>query len=92
MDWIICYDIASNRRRSKVAKILLDHGDRLQESVYLCRMPEARMAELRGRIASKIDPKTDAVGIFRRCAACRPAGSELGRPREIETPRATVHG
>lgn len=32
--WLICYDIADDRRRDRVASWLLRHGNRVQESVF----------------------------------------------------------
>ena len=36
MLYLICYDIASPRRRRKLADVLLDYGARVQKSAYEC--------------------------------------------------------
>ena len=36
MLYLIYYDIASPRRRKKLADVLLDCGDRVQKSAYEC--------------------------------------------------------
>ena len=43
MLYLICYDIASPRRRKKLADVLLDCGDRVQKSAYECDLPPAPM-------------------------------------------------
>lgn len=47
--WMICYDIADNRRRTQVAHWLADQGaERTQESVFECWL-EPRAATQAGR-------------------------------------------
>ena len=46
----VCYDIANTRQRTKVARVLLEYGRRLQYSVFeVCLEPED-LPELRRRI------------------------------------------
>ena len=40
---LVCYDITSDKLRSKIDKCMKDFGVRLQYSLYLCRM-DARSA------------------------------------------------
>jgi len=35
---IVCYDITSNRLRSKIDKCMKDFGIRIQFSIFLCRL------------------------------------------------------
>ena len=32
--YVVCYDVLDDRRRQKIAKILLDYGTRVQKSVF----------------------------------------------------------
>ena len=40
MLYIVCYDIADERRRTRVAGTLLDYGRRLEESVFAVNLDE----------------------------------------------------
>lgn len=40
MRFLVCYDIADDRRRDRMAKALLDYGARIQESVFLAELDD----------------------------------------------------
>ena len=69
---IVCYDIASNRLRSKIDKCMKDLGTRIQFSVFLCRLDAEGVKRCRGRLmevlekfACEKEPE-DSVIIFER--------------------------
>jgi len=47
---IVCYDIASNKLRLKLCKTLKDFGQRLQFSVFLCRLEDEGVEYMRDRL------------------------------------------
>ena len=85
MLYFVCYDIASDRRRARVAKELLNFGVRVQESVFECDLASAgRLRELRKRLGRLVDASEDSVRLYRVCAGCAGEreimGLDLGRP------------
>ena len=40
MQYVICYDIADDGRRGRVASTLLDFGTRVEESVFVAQLDE----------------------------------------------------
>lgn len=93
MLYIICYDIACDRRRKKLADLLLDHGDRIQESAFECDLRDDRTVErLLARAARLVDPAADTVRCYRICAACVGAGVRLGKDRRPQKGAALVLG
>lgn len=58
---LIAYDIADDRRRTRVANYLSAHGDRLQFSVFIVDCRPARLIRVRAQLAKLIDPKEDSV-------------------------------
>lgn len=58
---IICYDIAHDRRRSRVAKTLQKYGDRLQYSVFVVDSSPAKLIRLKDEITEIIDLAEDSV-------------------------------
>ena len=79
MLYFVCYDIASPKRRKKLADVLLDYGARVQKSAYECDLKtDARLRELLTRARPHVDPKTDTLRVYRVCAACRGEGTAMG--------------
>ena len=48
--WVIAYDSWSNKRRRKLAKLLEGYGERLQWSVFECRLQPHQLRRLRQRL------------------------------------------
>ncbi len=76
--YLISYDIPDDRRRQKVANLLLDYGSRVQGSVFEVWLTARLHRELRKRLAPLIDREADSVRVYRLCAACRGEVVELG--------------
>lgn len=70
MTVIIAYDIASDRRRVRLATSLEGWGYRLQESVFQLRLDSAELDEVRAMIEETIKAADDVVHIYPLCAAC----------------------
>ena len=80
MFYVVAYDIGNDRRRTKVAKILEDFGDRAQYSVFEMDLDHLeRLGELRRRLESAIDPATDGVRMYFLCKGCRDKATLLGQ-------------
>lgn len=47
MNYIITYDIASNKIRKKIAEILSEYGIRIQYSVFECKLTNREKDELK---------------------------------------------
>ena len=66
---LVTYDVATTsragqRRLSRVAKICLDFGQRVQNSVFECQLPPDRFAELRHRLLATYDPQEDSLRFY----------------------------
>lgn len=66
---LVAYDVATStpkgaRRLRRVAKICLDYGQRVQNSVFECKLDPGRYIELKQRILNEIDPATDSIRIY----------------------------
>lgn len=67
---LVSYDIPDDRRRTKLAHTLKDFGERVQYSVFECRLEETQLSSLRSRVAHLVDPEEDSVRFYRLCAEC----------------------
>lgn len=79
MQYVITYDIADERRRSRLANALLDFGRRIEESVFLAAVDEELAEQMRGRIRSLVEPSEDCVHLFSLCSACSARTEVFGR-------------
>jgi CRISPR-associated protein Cas2 len=70
MRFVICYDIADDRRRERAATALLDFGPRIQESVFLATLDEALLERMTERLGKIVDEVEDKVHIFAMCSEC----------------------
>lgn len=59
--YLVCYDIADDRRLAKVAKTMKGFGDRVQFSVFECQLTKADLVRCRAVLGSIIDHKKDQV-------------------------------
>jgi CRISPR-associated protein Cas2 len=78
MEMIVAYDIADARRLSRVAKILLDFGFRVQKSVFYVEITDFQLKRLRALIETEIDPVEDGVKYFPLCKRCADADFVIG--------------
>jgi CRISPR-associated protein Cas2 len=72
MFYIVTYDISDDRRRTKVANILEDFGDRVQYSVFEMELERAEQVdEMRARLEQVIDVQSDGIRIYFLCQGCQ---------------------
>lgn len=78
--WVIAYDSPSDKRRRKLAKVLEGYGERLQRSVFECRLHPHQLKRLRTILAgiAMADDSIRLWSIPRRA----PAAEQLGRHSE----------
>lgn len=66
---LVTYDVqtdtlAGQRRLRKVARLCMDYGQRVQNSVFECVLTEVQLAELRHKLESAIDTINDSIRIY----------------------------
>lgn len=71
MDILVTYDVdntestAGARRLRRVAIACKDFGQRVQYSVFECRVNQAQLETLRARLLNIIDPEVDSLRIYK---------------------------
>jgi CRISPR-associated protein Cas2 len=78
VQYIICYDIADDGRRNRLASALLDFGARVQESVFTATLDEELAQRMLERIAKTIDGYWDRIHVFSLCQSCGPRTLVMG--------------
>ena len=78
MHYLVCYDIADDRRRRRLARLLEGFGDRLHESAFALTLRPAQLSRLFRRIPAMIDEHADRVAVYPLCARDHPDIVHLG--------------
>ncbi|WP_455566605.1 CRISPR-associated endonuclease Cas2 [Porphyromonas gulae] len=89
---LVAYDISSNRRRRKVARILEQCGVRINKSVFICSLRELTMDKLVEAVTSQT-AKRDKVFFLPLCQHCYTAAWMSGHPTPPKSrrKRLTIH-
>ena len=67
---VVTYDITDDRRRLHVSDELENFGARVNFSVFECHLEAESLADLKQRLAEKIDSSEDNVRYYVLCDAC----------------------
>lgn len=67
---LVTYDVntetaAGRKRLRKVAKICVNHGQRVQNSVFECLLDAAQYVTFKAELTALIDPETDSLRFYR---------------------------
>ena len=67
--YVISYDVREPKRLRKVAKHLQSYGERIQYSVFRCRLTERDLERLRWELIKMME-KEDGLLVIGLCARC----------------------
>jgi len=70
MIYMVCYDISNPKRLGKVAKVLENHGMRIQKSFFQCEMNKENMINLKNKLLKIINRRKDSLFIYPLCEDC----------------------
>jgi len=70
MQYIIAYDIKSDKRRNEVAQYLSKKGRRIQKSVFCCDTSKNEIRLIVEELKRIVDSGTDICHIWRHCGEC----------------------
>jgi len=82
--YVVAYDISSDRRRTKVHKILCGFGQWTQFSLFECFLTEKQLLSLRRRLDGQLKPDEDSVRFYPLCAACQSRVETVGGEKPEE--------
>lgn len=94
MQLLITYDVATSteggeRRLRRVAKVCLDYGQRVQNSVFECEVDPARLVELKARLLKIIDLEHDSLRFYNLGADWNRRVEHLGAKSSFD-PKGTL--
>ena len=79
MKYLVTYDIANDKRRTKLADILSEYGARVNYSVFEIELNETKKERLLTEITLKklINKKYDSLRFYHLCENCVPKSFEI---------------
>jgi len=88
--FVIAYDIADNKRRAKIARLMESMGARVQGSVFEAYLDLKELEELMKKAGRIIEKKNDSLRFYRICEACRGKILTMGQGRVNQPPDVMV--
>lgn len=71
MHVVVAYDVEDDKRRERVAEVLLNYGTRVQKSVFECVLRREEWIVLRRRLEGLIRPGEDSLCFYFLCSGCQ---------------------
>ena len=89
MQVLVCYDVSTTspegrRRLRRVARVCLDFGQRVQQSVFECTVDEADLTRLRAQLLDEINLVEDSLRLYRLIGKFEDVVESYGRDRRID--------
>ncbi len=80
--WLICYDIANNKRRYYVDKTLQGYGTRIQQSAFECLVTDTELGVLQSQLKQHIN-QDDLINYYPMCQWCQAKRQGQGQAEHI---------
>lgn len=83
-DYLVSYDVETTtregrRRLRRVARVCEDYGQRVQLSVFECRLDDTLFETFLSRVTAEVNGQVDSLRIYRLLAARSVAVRVIGR-------------
>lgn len=80
--YLVSYDVASDRLRSRIARMLEGYGKRVQYSVFECDLSERRYKELYAKLLQLTEGMEDGnICVYYICKSCEGKKRLIGVPK-----------
>lgn len=90
--WVVAFDVSDDRRRTKMARLLEAHGERVQKSVFELVLTARELEGVLGqaRAAARFDADVDKLRVYSLCPACRGQARVEGQGGPVAAPGTPV--
>ncbi len=68
--WLVAYDVPDDRRRTRLANLLENYGDRVQYSVFEIFASSEELQRMIVRMKGEIEEDEDSVRLYPVCESC----------------------
>jgi CRISPR-associated protein Cas2 len=88
--FLLAYDIADNKRRAKIAKLMEAMGERVQGSVFEAYLDAAELQKVVKKSEKVMKMEEDSLRIYFLCESCRPKLKTLGQGKPTPPPDTLI--
>ncbi len=88
--YLLAYDIASDKRRAKIARLMESLGERVQGSVFEAWLTGDELEKLVHKALKTLNEKEDSLRVYPVCEACRPKLKVYGQGTPTAPPATLV--
>ncbi len=67
---VVSYDVVDDRKRAKIAKAMKSFGERVQKSVFECRLDDQQLIKMKKTLESMMDMNEDSIRFYFLCKGC----------------------
>lgn len=67
---LIAYDISSDRRLRRVARVCCDYGVRVEKSVFECDLKDEAFADFWSKLMRELNTDEDSLVVYPICKHC----------------------
>jgi CRISPR-associated protein Cas2 len=84
MNIIVAYDIADPRRLAKIARLMMDYGQRVQKSIFEVSVTPSVFQQMKANVEEIIEYEKDGVKYFPLCEKCAGTLEIIGQGRFVD--------
>jgi CRISPR-associated protein Cas2 len=88
--YLLAYDIADNKRRAKIAKLMESMGERVQGSVFEAYLDSAELQKVVKKSEKVMEMAEDSLRVYFLCESCRPKLQTLGQGKPTPPPDTLI--
>ena len=88
--FVIVYDVADNKRRTKLARLLESLGIRVQGSVFEGFLTVNELERMLKRAQKIIEPEEDGIRVYPICRGCRDKLIIIGQGEVMPPPGLVI--
>ena len=81
---VVAYDIADDRRRQKIAKLLVQYGTRCNKSVFECLLTESKIRKMQQQLLRLVHEQEDVILYYYLCMPCVLKRESIGRKPNMQ--------
>jgi CRISPR-associated protein Cas2 len=67
---VVSYDVVDDRKRAKIAKAMKSYGERVQKSVFECRIDDQQFLRMKKALENIMDMNEDSIRYYFLCKGC----------------------
>ena len=67
---VVSYDVVDDKKRTRIAKTMKNFGERVQKSVFECRIDDQQFIRMKKALEEFMDMNEDSIRFYFLCKGC----------------------